>query len=152
MSLAVRLDEREIFGDPLGDVGVDQLCGHANGIGDAFGARTAMAFDDHAVEAEENRAIVIVGVKVMAHQLGCRARDEEAELGPNGACKGAAQQVRHEAGGALHRLQRDVAGKAIAHDDVGQAAGDLVAFNEAVKVHVQMVCGAQGGGQCYCCP
>jgi hypothetical protein len=43
----------------------------------------AVAFHDDAVQAQEDRAIVIVRIEVVAQKLGRRARNQEADLGPD---------------------------------------------------------------------
>ena len=59
----------EILSDPAGDVIAGDLVGDADRIGNPVGIGTAMAFHHEAVEPEENRAIVIIGVEMVAQQL-----------------------------------------------------------------------------------
>ena len=96
-----------------------------------------MAFDHHAVEPQEHRAVVIVGIKMMLEQLGRGAGNQEAEFGAQRAGKAATQQIGYEPRGPLDRFQCDIAGKAIGHHHVHVAAVDLVRFNKAVELQRQ---------------
>ena len=105
-----------------------------------------MALHDNAVEPEEDRAIVIVGIELNAQQVQRRLGKQEARLRSEAGGEGAAQQIGDEARRALHRLERDVARKAVGDDDVGLAAAESVALDEAVERQGQMAGGAQPGG------
>ena len=55
----------EILGDPAGEIVAHQLGGDCDRVGDADFVGAAMALHDDAVEAEEDRAIMIVGVEMV---------------------------------------------------------------------------------------
>ena len=102
-----------------------------------------MALHDQAVEAEEDRAIVIVRIEMDLEQVERRPRQREAGLRPKRAREGAAQQVGDEARRALGGLERDVARKAVGDDHIDLAARQLVALGEAVEAERQIVGVAQ---------
>ena len=70
----------EVVLDAIGDVILEQARRHLDGVGDTLGAGAAVALHHHAVEAQKDRAIVVVGVEMMAQQLGRRARHEESDF------------------------------------------------------------------------
>ena len=113
--------------------------GDADRVGDALGLGAAMALHHQAVEAEEDRAIMVVGVEVDLEQVERRPRQREAGLGAKRALEGAAQQVGDEPRRALRGLERDVAGEAVGNDHVDGAARQLVALGEAVEAERQVV-------------
>src|SRR3546814_7759841 len=84
---------------------------------DPLGIGAAMALEHHAVEAEEHRAIVIIGVEMVPQQLGRGTRDQEADLRTRRTGKGAAEQVGHEARRPLDRLERDIARKTVRSEE-----------------------------------
>ena len=55
----------EIVADLAGDVVADHPRRDVDRVGDALGGGAAVALHDQAVEAEEDRAIVVVGVEVV---------------------------------------------------------------------------------------
>src|SRR3546814_14078153 len=76
---------------------------------------------------------------MMAQQFGRGARDQEADPGAHGAGEGPLQEVGDESSGAFGGLERDVAGKAVGHDDVDTAMRNLVALGKAVEPHAEIV-------------
>ena len=134
---ALGRDVGEILGDLAGQVLAHHPRRDPDRIGDALVGGAAMALHDQAVEAEEDRAIMVVRIEMVAQQFGRRARDQEADLRADRAGEGALQQVGDEARRALERLQRDIAGKAVGDDHVDVAARQLVALDEAVEAHVR---------------
>ena len=89
---------------------------------------------------------MVVGIEMVAQQPGCRPRYQESELGAQRAREGALDEVGHEPGRSFHRLQCDIARKAVGHDHVGPAARQFVAFDEALEPHVEIVGVAKHGG------
>ncbi|PAV68946.1 hypothetical protein WR25_16046 [Diploscapter pachys] len=112
------LEIAEVVGDAAREVGAHHLGGIADRGGDAAFVGAAVALHDDAVEAQEDRAIVIVGIEVVAQQLGRRTRDQEADLRADRAAERALEQIGDEARRPLGGLQRDIAGEAVADDDV----------------------------------
>src|SRR5690242_19331234 len=106
----MRAEVVEVVADLPGDVIADHARGDADRVGDALRIGASVALHDEAVEAKENRAVVVVGVEMNLQQVECRARQSEAGLGAKRALEGAAEQVSDEAGGALRGLERDIAG------------------------------------------
>ena len=131
----------EIGGDPFGQAFFEQPRRNRDRVGHSGGAGRAVAFDDHAVEAEKHCAVVVVGIEVVAEQLGGGPRDQEPELGTQRAHEAAPQEIPNEARRALDCLKRDIARKSVGHDHVDIAARDLVSLDEAVERHRQF-----GGG------
>ena len=82
-------DVGEILGDLAGQVLAHHPRRDPDRIGDALVGGAAMALHDEAVEAEEDRAIMVVGIEMVAQQFGRRARDQEADLGADRAGEGA---------------------------------------------------------------
>src|SRR3546814_9315226 len=70
-----------------------------------------MAFQHDAVEAQEHRAIMVVGVEMVAQQFGRGARDQETDLRARRTGEGTAQEVGDEARRPLDRLERDIPAK-----------------------------------------
>ncbi len=104
-----------------------------DGIGNALVIGVAMTFHHDTVQAQKHRTIMVVGVQMMLEQMHGGLGNQEADLGPDGAGKGGAQQIGDETGRALRRLQRHIAGKTVADDDIGLATSDLVAFGKAIE-------------------
>ena len=82
----------EIVDDLAGDVLADHPRCHPDRVGDALLGSAAVALHDEAVQAEEDRAIMVVGIEMVLEQLGGGARDEEADLRAHRALEGAAQE------------------------------------------------------------
>ena len=120
--------------------------GDRDRVGDALVIGAAVALHHQPVEAEEDRAIVIIGVEVGLEQVERGLRQGEAGLRAQRRGEGAAQQVGDEARGALGGLQRDIARKAVGDDDVDIAARQFVALGEAVEAERQIVGLAQQSG------
>src|SRR3546814_1922846 len=103
---------REILGHLARDILCDQLGAEVDAVRDPLRIGAAMALQDHAVEAEEHRAIVVIGIEMVAQQLGRGARNQKAELRARRAGEGAAGQVGDETRRPLDRLQRDIRSEA----------------------------------------
>ena len=86
---SVRRDVGEILGDLAGQVLAHHPRRHPDRVGDALVGGAAMALHDEAVEAEEDRAIMVVRIEMVAQQLGRRPRDQEADLRADRAGEGA---------------------------------------------------------------
>ena len=85
-------------------------------------------------KAEEHAAIDLARVHLLAQRVEGAAGEEIADPGHQGAAHRRAQIGGDLPGGAFGGLQRDVAGKALGHDDIDRALADIVAFDEAVIV------------------
>ena len=123
------------------------LAATADRVRDAELGRAAVALHDDAVEPEEDRAVVVVGIEMVAQQLGRRARDQEADLRAQSNCWNARlSRSATKRAVPFDRLQRDVAREAVGHDHVDIAARELVALDEAVEAQRQVGRGAQRCG------
>src|SRR3546814_8130219 len=71
---------REILGHLARDILFDQLGAQMDAVRDPPRIGAAMALQHDAVEAEEHRAIVVIGIEMVAQQLGRGARDQKADL------------------------------------------------------------------------
>jgi len=67
--------------DPAVNIVAHQLGRNAQRIRHAGGIGAAMALHDDAVEPEEHRAVVVVGIEVNLHHVHRRPRQQEASLG-----------------------------------------------------------------------
>ena len=92
-----------------------------------------MALHNHAVEAKEDRSIVIVRIEMMAQQFRRRARDQEAKLGSQRTGEGLAQEIGHKASRAFNRLQCNISGKSVRHYNVCLTTVALVGFDKTIK-------------------
>ena len=104
-----------------------------------------MALHHDAVETEEDRTIMIIGIKMMPQKMHGRLGNQEADLRADGAGEGIAQHVGDEARGAFRRLERDIAGETIGDDHVRFARAELVALDEAIEAQLEAVSAAQHG-------
>ena len=66
--------------NPLCHIFLQQPRGYRNCICNASSTGPAMTLDHNSVESKENRTIVIIGIKVVAQQIGCRPGNQEAKF------------------------------------------------------------------------
>jgi hypothetical protein len=59
----------EVLADPAGDIVSDHSRGDPDGVGHALGRRAPVALHDQSVEAEKDRAIMIVRVQMDLEQV-----------------------------------------------------------------------------------
>ena len=78
--------------------------GNTDRIGDALGVGAPVALHHQPVEAEEDRAVVVVGVEVDLQQVKRRTRQREPRLRSERAGEGAAEEIGHEASGTFRGL------------------------------------------------
>ena len=112
----------EVVGNLPDDVVADHAARDRNGVGDTLRIGAAVALHHQAVQAEEDRAVVVVGVEMNLKQVERWLRKREACLLPQRALERAAQQIGDEARSALRRLQCDVAGEAVSHHNIDDPA------------------------------
>ena len=133
---------REIGRNALGQAFLEQSRRDRDRVGNPDRAGRTVTFDDHAVEAKKHGAVMVVGIEVVAEQLGGGPRNQKTKFGPQRAHEAAAQEVPHEARRAFDRFERDVARKSVGYDHVDIAARDLVSFDEAIERQRELVgCG-----------
>ena len=124
-----------VSGERLADLGEQIVAHHVvaeiDRVGEAFGVGAAVALDDDAVEAEEDAAVRLARIHLVAERAECAARQQVAEPGRQRAVHLALEDLAELAGGALGRLERDIAGKAFGHHHVDRPLADVVALDEA---------------------
>src|SRR5437764_12033646 len=98
----------EVVADLPSDVVAHYARGDANRVGDAFRVRAAVTLHDQAVEAKEDRAVVVIRIEMMLEQVERRAGQGKAGLRTQRALERAAKQVGDETRCALGGLQGDV--------------------------------------------
>src|SRR5581483_1337013 len=118
------------------DLGKQVVAGHVvseiDGGCKTLGIGAAVTLDDHAVEPEEDAAIGLARIHLLAQCAKCLARQQETELGLPGAAHGRAQILPDLPRGPFRGLERDIAGKALGDHDVDRTLADVVALDEAV--------------------
>ena len=76
----MRAEIVEVVADLPGDVVADHARGDLDRVGNALRVRPAVTLHDKTVEAEENRAVVIVGVKVNLQEVERRGGESKARF------------------------------------------------------------------------
>ena len=117
--------------DALGGAALGELVRHADAVEDGAVVGGAVADDADAAHAEQGRAAIFAVVEAAAELVEGAAGEQRAHLGGHGAGKRLAQHFAHKAAYALAGFERHVADKAVADDDVGQAAEDVAALHVA---------------------
>ena len=114
--------------------GLDHLAGELDPVHDRPLARRAVGDDAHPVDAEEDRPAVRLGIE----RLVQRQQGREERLGVR-----LVLLLRRERGEqrpddrphtTLERLQHDVAGEPVGHDDVDAVGHDVATFDVADEV------------------
>lgn len=120
----------QCFGQP----GAHAFGGDLEGIGECVLLGARMDQDHDVVDAEQGGAAVLFEVGELFELADSAGQQTQAEAPDDffvvrGSCK-------FEGGfaDAFEDLDGNVAGESLADDDIGQAAGDLVAFDAAVEV------------------
>src|ERR1700730_4925074 len=119
--------------EPPDHAGLDAFLRDPNRVDDRARRRRAVRDDAHTVDAEEHRATGQVGIEYgrrleqqrsndLARLLRLRRRVEHAE----DELDGGAQR-------ALERLEHDVAGETVGHDDVDRSVHEVAALDVAVE-------------------
>ena len=116
-------------------------------MGEAERVGAAVALHHHAVQAEQDGAVVAARVHPLAQPVERRAGEQVAEAGGDGGGEDLAQEVAHQLERALAGLERDVAGEAVGHHHVHRAGGDVVALDEAVELRADVALAQDLGGQ-----
>src|SRR5829696_7808304 len=105
-------------GQPADDVVLDPAGGEVDRVRDRAPGRVAVCDHREAAEAEQVRAAVRVRVERRAEPSGRRSDQETAELPARRRFDLLAQRVQHRLDRAFEQLQGDIAGEAVADDDV----------------------------------
>ena len=106
-------------------------------------------------DAEQRRAAVLGVVDALAEAPERPARQQVADLARERARQLFAQQLLDHLDQAFAQLQHDVAGEAVADDDVGAAREDVAGLDVADEVErrrLQQPVAPRGSGRCPCLP
>src|SRR4051812_19423724 len=115
------------------------VVGDIDGARDAERVRAPMALDHDAVKAEEDAAVDLARVHLLAQRVEGLPGEEIADLGGPGPGHGAAQVLADLLCRALGGLQGDVAGEALGHNYVHGALAEIIPLDEAVIGEVREV-------------
>ena len=102
-----------------------------DGVAHRLRRRAAVTDDAQARDAEQRRAAVLRIVDALAEAPERPPRQQVAHLARERALQLLAEQLLDHLDQALAQLQRDVAGEAVAHDDVGLAREHVAGFDVA---------------------
>ena len=100
-----------------------------------------MRLEHQPAQPEQRATAVAAVVEPVLELLQHRPRRQRRQFGEDVAAELFAHDADEHRGGAFGRLEGHVADEAVAHDDVGRAFEDVVAFHVAVKVEVAAVGG-----------
>src|SRR5215470_1895017 len=126
---AVALNEE--LHDAAIDVVRHRFFGDADRVFDLRRPRATVCDDRDAAQTEQRRAAVfpVVQATIGAHERA--AAHEITHAAQRRLSEGALQHAADIRGETFHRLQRDIAGKAVAHDDVDLAVEEVATFDVA---------------------
>ena len=119
-----------------------KICRKFAGTRETTGIRAAMAFHRYAAEAQQDTAIHVARVHLRPQGLQARHGQCRADFCHQAGRKGLAHAAAQHAGNALASLQRHIASEAIGHHHVNGALGNIIAFNKAAIVDIEL-----GGAQ-----
>ena len=132
--VARRLD---LLLDLLVEAGAGKFRGHANRVLDGGAVGRAVTDDGDALESEQRRSAVLGVVEALLEVLEGRTRQQIAHLAGDGGVQRLLENGAHRLDQSLADLERDIAHKAIADDDVGASVVKVAAFDIAQKVERQ---------------
>src|SRR6185295_9778289 len=110
---------------------LDGAGGESDLVGDPERAGGAVADDRDAAEAEQDRAPGRIRVHLRPQAAERRAQEQPARRRHRPGPGGAPDRIGDGAGGALERLQDDVAGEPVGDDDVDLGIEELAALDVA---------------------
>ena len=113
---------------------LDEARRHRDGVAHRLGRRAAVTDDAEAVEAEERRAAVLGVVDAPAEAAERLARQQVADARAERRRQLVVQQALDRLDQPFADLQRDVAGEAVADDDVDVAGVDVAPLDVADEV------------------
>src|SRR2546430_16694561 len=115
----------------LADLGEQIVAHHVvaeiDRTGEAFGVGAAVALDDDAVETEEDAAVRLARIHLVAERAEGAPRQQVAEPGRERTTHLALEDFAELAGGAPGRLERAIAGKTVRDHHVHPPLADVVA-------------------------
>src|SRR5436190_2370762 len=113
---------------------VDRALRQPDRVGDSLGSGLAVCDHDGPPYAEEDRAAAGVRIDLLAQPGNAPPDQKPADRGDRVGLDRVANRAGHGRRGALHELERDVAGEAIGHDDVGDPLRHVAALDVADEV------------------
>src|SRR5436190_15176286 len=120
-------------GQPADDVVLDSPRRKANRVGDRAARGVAVRDHREAPQSQQVRAAVGVGIEALAHPARGRPDQEPTELPAGRGGDLRTKRVEQRLDRPLEELQADVAGEAVANDDVGGALEQLAALDVAAE-------------------
>ena len=124
----------DIFGDVLNNAGGREALGLADGVLDGEGVGGAVGLDDGLGDADEGGAAHLAGVHHLLEIPQAAGNQHRRQLGEQVLLEHGLELLCHEAAGALHGLEEDVAGVAVGHDHVHLAVHRLPGLHVAHEV------------------
>src|SRR6266545_4609010 len=115
---------------------LDSPGGEPNGIRDRLARRVAVSDDGQAPQAQQVRPAVRVGVEALAEVTGGRPDQKPAHLPARRGADLVAHSLEERLDRPLEQLQADVAGEAVAHDDVGSGSQEVAALDVAGEAKI----------------
>ena len=112
------------------------VCRGPNRTANRLGIRRAVRDDRHAADAEQRRTAVFRRIEPLAHRGEIFPHQQIRQPRAPIAAEHSAQTAEQERRESFHRLERDVAGKAVRDDDVRLRAVDIAALDVPDVVHV----------------
>ena len=103
-----------------------------------------MGLDDVAIEAEQDRAAIDLGIQPVVDAEQGAAGKEGAQFAQRGGGEFVPEQVHHGIAEAFGRLEHHVSGETIRHDDIHGIFEQIEAFDVTNEIQVQL--GAESGG------
>src|SRR5690606_14738283 len=98
----------------------------------------AMALYDKAIQAKKERTIGCTRIELARKHLEGAARENISNARQKRTRHRLTQIINHEPRRALRRLEGDIAGITIRHHNIDRALGDIVTFDETVKLAGEM--------------
>jgi hypothetical protein len=95
-----------------------------------------VALDDDAVEAEEDAAVDLSRIHLVAQRANGVSREHIADAGHQGAAHGVAHIGRDLPRRSFGRLQRDISGEAFRDHHIDGAEADIIPFDEADVIEI----------------
>jgi len=112
------------------------VVGTLDGPFERVGVGRAVTLDDQPTQTEQRGAIVAPMINAPFETRQHRQRHDSEQLGEPRAAEFLAQHLTDHLGQSFGALERHVADKAVADNDVGRALEDVVAFNVAEEVEI----------------
>ena len=126
---------------PVQQAVASRIIGPVQRLLESKGIGGAMALEHQAAQAEQRGAVVAAMIDPRLEVLEHRQSHQRGQPGIQRARELLLDEARQHRCKAFGRLERDVADEPVAHDDVGRALEDVVAFDIAVEVELPLARG-----------